>query len=117
MPAYPTAMILVRNLVIDFGEQSAASDFMHKFEETSHEGGVGVNVGWFGIGTSADFKYLDNNEHDEAENKVHQVGSAIQVPGMQIVGYRCHVMGKSPDPNPDIKNWSNTLADNALNVD
>lgn len=117
MPAYPTAMILVRNLVIDFGEQSAASDFMHKFEETSHEGGVGVNIGMFGIGASADFKYLDNNEHDEAENKVHQVGSAIQVPGMQIIGYRCHVLGTSPDPNPDIKNWSNTLADNALNVD
>lgn len=109
-------MILIRNLVIDFGEQSAVTEFMHKYNETSHQGGVGVNIGCFGIGASADFQYLDNNKQDKNESRIHQAGSTIQVPGMQLVGYRCHVLGVSPDPNPDIKNWSNTIAGDILNA-
>ena len=116
LPAYPTAMILIRNLVIDFGEQSAVTEFMHKYNETSHQGGVGVNIGCFGIGASANFQYLDNNKQDKNESRIHQAGSTIQVPGMQLVGYRCHVLGVSPDPNPDIKNWSNTIAGDILNA-
>lgn len=116
LPAYPTAMILIRNLVIDFGEQSAVTEFMHKYNETSHQGGVGVNIGCFGIGASANFQYLDNNKQDKNESRIHQAGSTIKVPGMQLVGYRCHVLGVSPDPNPDIKNWSNTIAGDILNA-
>lgn len=78
LPAYPTAMILIRNLVIDFGEQSAVTEFMHKYNETSHQGGVGVNIGCFGIGASADFQYLDNNKQDKNESRIHQAGSTIQ---------------------------------------
>lgn len=70
LPAYPTAMILIRNLVIDFGEQSAVTEFMHKYNETSHQGGVGVNIGCFGIGASANFQYLDNNKQDKNESRI-----------------------------------------------
>ena len=30
----------------------------------------------------------------------------IRVPGMQIIGYKCHVLPKSPDPLPAITSWA-----------
>jgi hypothetical protein len=29
----------------------------------------------------------------------------MDVPGMQIIGFKCNVMPKSPQPNPKIKEW------------
>jgi hypothetical protein len=29
----------------------------------------------------------------------------MQVPGMQIVGYKCHILPKCPDPDPAITAW------------
>ena len=105
LPAYPTAMLLVKDLVFDFGSAESAQKFMHQYDETTHEAGVGCSIGFFGIGASANVSYMDNKTHDESENHIRQNGSAIEIPGMQIIGYRCHVLDVSPDPHPSIKNW------------
>lgn len=106
LPAYPTAMLLVKDVVFDFHDTQIARDFKHKYDEVSHDGGLGVSIGFFGIGAKGNVSYLDNKKHDGTEVGIEQNQSRITIPGMQIIGYRCHVMEKSPDPLPSIKDWA-----------
>jgi hypothetical protein len=29
----------------------------------------------------------------------------MKIPGIQIIGFKCHLLPKSPDPLPEIKEW------------
>lgn len=106
LPAYPTAMLIVKDVVFDFHDTQIAKDFKHKYDSVSHDGGLGVSIGMFGIGAKGNVSYLDNKKHDGTEVNIEQNKSKVTIPGMQIIGYRCHVLGKSPDPLPDIKDWA-----------
>ena len=35
----------------------------------------------------------------------HWDGQTLTVPGMQCVGFKCHIIPKSPNPLPTIKEW------------
>ena len=103
MPAYPTSIIFVRNLHLDFGEASGFNDFVAQNTSSSAGGGGSVSWGPFSLGGS----YNRSSASGSTERKQHFEASAqgIHVDGMQIAGFKCHVMPKSPDPLPAIEKW------------
>ena len=106
LPAYITSMLVVKDVVIDFKDYNIAKDFKHKFDQVKHDGGAGVSIGILGIGARANVSYLDNKKHDESEYDIDQYKSKITIPGMQIVGYRCHLLSQSPNPLPGDNEWA-----------
>lgn len=95
LPAYPTAVLFIRNLVLDFGKYNSeyASIFKSDKAETS--------VGWGPF--SVDAHYSSGSYKSDLTS--HSETQGISVRGMQIIGFNCHVLPKSPDPLPNIKNW------------
>jgi hypothetical protein len=103
MPAYPTSVIFVRNVSLDFGESSGFNDFVS--ESTSSQAGGGGWLSWgpFSLGGS----YNRSSASGSTERKHHfeASGQGIAVPGMQVAGFKCHIVPKSPDPLSTIENW------------
>jgi hypothetical protein len=103
LPAYPTSIIFIRNLFLDFGDNSGFQNYMHQ-EEASHQGGGGgVSFGPFSLSASA--SHWSRNSSTQSSSGYSFTDQGLSVPGMQIVGYKCHVLPKAPNPSPDIKNW------------
>lgn len=103
MPAYPTAILFIRNLSIKFNSDKEARDFAQQREDISH----GANASYKGILVSASGGYnYSSTDGSTTNNSSSQVkGSTITIDGMQIIGYRCHVLGKAPNPLPSITEW------------
>jgi hypothetical protein len=102
LTAYPTSLIFVRNLSLDFGNNSS---FLHYLDEqrSSHAGGGSVAIGPFFLGGSASHWSQEHNmQRDWGYSYTNQ---GVKVPGMQIVGFKCHILPKSPNPSPDITAW------------
>jgi len=95
LPAYPTSMIFVRGLTLDFANSKSVYDSV----QSSIGGGGAVGIGPFVIGGS----YKKNN--DEKKFSSHYDSQGIHVDGMQCIGFKCHMLQKAPNPNPDIKSW------------
>lgn len=95
MPAYPTSMICIRNLTLNFAESSTIYSWMN--EQTK----AGGWVTWGGLMLGGG--YTNGSGSHKYEN--HQKGQGLKVDGMQIIGFRCHMLPKSPDPNPTITAW------------
>lgn len=95
LPAYPTAVLFVRNLVLDFGTSN--SKFHSDFKKNSASG----SAGWGPFSVSANYSHGESNRSFES----HSDGQGIYVDGMQIIGFNCHVLPKSPDPLSNITNW------------
>ena len=95
LPGYPTSIIFVRMLNMDFGEYN--SQFDADFKSNS----VHASAGWGPFSVSANYSHGDSNMSFAS----HADGQGIHVDGMQIIGFNCHVLPKTPDPLPDIKSW------------
>ncbi|HEX4861166.1 MAG TPA: hypothetical protein VFV07_08020 [Rhizomicrobium sp.] len=103
MPAYPTSIIFIRNLHLDFGDNQGAQSFMTQQSSDTQGGGFGFSLGPFSIGASASHHTAQGSTTSSASYSWSDQG--LDVPGMQIIGYRCHVLPQSPNPSPDIKDW------------
>jgi uncharacterized spore protein YtfJ len=103
MPAYPTAVIFVRNLRLALGNASGFSEFVSEHTSTSAGGGGVLGIGLFHAGGS--YKRSTTKGNTEQTNKHHFDGQELNVPGMQVVGFKCHVMPKSPNPLSSITAW------------
>lgn len=95
LPAIPTSAIFIRELRLGFGE---ASGFSHYMDQSVRAGGF-VSWGPFAMGGSY------SQQKSERNFGYHNSGQGIEVNGMQIIGFRCHVLPKSPNPDPGIKEW------------
>jgi hypothetical protein len=95
LPGYPTAIIFIRNLSMNFGQANAK--FHSQFESNSGSG----SAGWGPFSVSANYSSGDQEKDFES----HADSQGIHVKGMQIIGFNCHVLPKSPDPLPNIKSW------------
>jgi hypothetical protein len=95
LPGYPTSVIFIRNLSMDFGE--ANSQFQSDFDSNSAHG----SAGWGPFSVSANYSHADSNMSFQS----HADGQGIHVDGMQIIGFNCHVLPKTPNPLPDITSW------------
>jgi hypothetical protein len=95
LPGYPTSVIFIRDLVMDFGESNSA--FHSDFKSNSASG----SAGWGPFSVSANYSHNESNQSLTA----HSDGQGIYVDGMQIIGFNCHVLPKSPDPLPSVTSW------------
>jgi hypothetical protein len=103
MPAYPTSIVFVRNLSLQIGHSAGFDQFMSAHSSSSQEGGGGFSFGPFSCGGSA--SHYTTSGTTQRSNGYSWDGQSLSVPGMQIAGFKCHVLPQSPNPSPDIKAW------------
>ncbi len=100
LPAFPTSAIFVRDLSLSFGESHGLSDFVNNAKSQSTSGGGFFAFGpFFGGGSGAHRSGSGDTTRDygfKFEN------NTMRVEGMQLIGFKCHVMPKSPEPSSEI---------------
>ena len=104
MPAYPTAVVFIKNLYLKIDKSSGAASFIQQQQSSSAGGGGVVNIGPFCLGGSA----LHYSSSGYSQRDVHHGWDkdGLSVPGMQIAGFKCHVVGaQCPAPDPSITSW------------
>jgi hypothetical protein len=93
--AYPTVVIFARNIKVTKSSYEKLST-----EASKTASGVSAfNFGPFSLGAKADYNTT------EKTMKVTEEGESIVVPGMQIIGFRNHILPRSPNPDPSIAKW------------
>jgi hypothetical protein len=103
IPAYPTTIIFIRNLHMEIGHSDSFSSFVAQNSSSSQSGGGGFSFGPFSCGGSASHYTTSGNTQRDYTSSWN--GHGLDVPGMQIAGFKCHVLPKSPNPSPTITNW------------
>jgi len=91
--AYPTTILFAKNIVID------SADFRSHYDEYSRSVGGSASVGWGPFRVRGSYAHAESGRNYNSEGS----GSALRVPGMQIIGFVNHVIGKMPNPLPDLK--------------
>jgi hypothetical protein len=103
MPAFPTSIIAVRKLNLKFAESSGFTSFVSE-SESSHAGaGGGFSWGPFSLGGS--YSRSSSSGSSERKQGYKFSNQGIEIDGMQVIGFKCHVLPKSPDPLPSITEW------------
>ena len=92
LPGYPTAVIFIRNVSIASDEITAA-----KTEIEQHIAAKG-RIGWGPFSLGGQYK-RDDHTTDTKTDTTHE---GLSVDGIQILGFRCHLLDKMPDPLPSI---------------
>lgn len=88
MVAYPTTVLLARDISV----------YSHSFESdrSTYEShlSAGGSIGWGPFSIGGHYK------HDEAreQSNWHFEDGGLHSDGIQIIGFSCHLLGKSPDP-------------------
>ena len=95
MPGITTDLVLIKDLYLDFGEY----DSQFKQQSTAVAGGGTVHVGPFFAGG----RHSSVNKDRQVESNWE--GQGIHIPGLQLLGYICYQLPKSPDPKPGIDSW------------
>jgi hypothetical protein len=105
MPAYPTTAIFVRKLSLSFGESHGFSDFVSNARSSSSSGGGFIAFGPFFAGGSG--SHRSGSGDTRRDYGFNFQNNTMNVDGMQLIGFKCHVLPKSPDPDPGIPaaNW------------
>ncbi len=103
LPAYPTAIIFIRNLHLSLGHDEGFQNFMTQHTSSSASGGGYVNFGPVHLGGS----YSRTSAHGATQSSrgFSWDNQGMHVPGMQVIGFKCHVLPKRPDPLPNIQKW------------
>ncbi len=103
IPAYPTSMICIKDLHLCFGKSSGFSDARQSWERSSASGGGVVCFGPFHMGGSHGRSSGSGQRSSEAHYDSET--QTMFVPGAQVIGFKCHVLPKSPDPMAGITQW------------
>ena len=96
MPSIVTELIICKDVMLDFSENATA----YKAASTTVNTGAAVGIGPFVFGGSHSY----NNQN--SQSKATWSGKKLQSDGIYIIGYKCHIIPKSPNPNPDITKWT-----------
>jgi hypothetical protein len=88
LPAYTTTCVFIKDLQLQFG----TSQQLVNEVRTHSEGGGAVMWGPFCVGG----KYASDGMHRNVHSSIDS--QSITVPGMQLIGFKCHVMPKTPAP-------------------
>lgn len=103
IPAYPTSMICIKDLSLRFGKSSGFKDAESSWKKASAGGSAAVSFGPFHLGGS----HGRSSASSQRSSQYHydSQSQTMTVPGAQVIGFKCHVLPKSPDPNKSIKEW------------
>lgn len=94
MTAYSTAMIVARNLKL--GVKLTTEENSHVATQFSASG----SVGWGPFSVKGNYsRNTDKKTHDFV-----QTAAGIEAAGMQVIGFVCELLPKSPDPDTKL-NW------------
>jgi hypothetical protein len=97
--AYPTVIMFARNIKVT----KTVYDKMSTEANRASSGSGGFNLGPLSLGAKASYNTK------EKSLDIKQVEDKILVPGMQVWGFRNHILssknGPVPNPDPAIKNW------------
>lgn len=104
IPAYPTAAIFIRNLTLGIQQDSAAGQFIDKYQSSSQSGGGYGSFGAFFLGGSA--SHYSSSGYTQSTWNHSWNDQGLTVPGLQCVGVMNHLLTQ-PSPNPDssITTW------------
>jgi hypothetical protein len=100
LPAYPTSAIFVRKLSLSFGESHEFTDFVNGARSQATGGGGAFSFGPFFVGGSGSHRSGSGETTRDYGFKFEN--NTMFIDGMQLIGFKCHLMPKSPDPSPDI---------------
>lgn len=103
LPAYPTTMVLIRDLVMTFAKSSGFQDLASNWQRSSASGGGAFAFGPFHLGGSHGRSSASGARSSQASYDAEK--QTMRVPGTQIIGFKCHVFGKAPDPLTTITSW------------
>lgn len=103
LTAYPTTCIFVRNVSLSMSESSGLQSWMQDQQSNAQFGGGGFSFGPFSFGASASHASSSGSSSSDWGYKFEN--NTLQIPGMQLIGFKCHVMPKSPAPDPAITAW------------
>jgi hypothetical protein len=103
MPAYPTSAVFIRKLHLTLGHSEGFSDFLSQHSSSSTSGGGFVAFGPIFLGGSGGTSSSSGSTTRDYGYKYHDEG--MDVDGMQIIGFKCHILPKTPDPDPSITKW------------
>lgn len=95
IPAYTTTAIFIKDLYLHFGESN--KEITSEMKKAS--GGGFVSWGPFHAGG----KYQTHKQEHSMEAESESQG--IRIKGMQLIGFKCHMLPKSPEPKGDVKEW------------
>lgn len=100
LPAYPTSAIFVRKLSLGFGESHGFSDFATNAQSQATSGGGSFSFGPFFVGGSGSHRSGSGDTARDYGFKFEN--NTMSVDGMQLIGFKCHLMPQSPNPSSDI---------------
>jgi hypothetical protein len=103
MPAIPMAVVLVRKLRMDLGHNEGFSNFVQDTKSKSAGGGGFLSIGPLFLGGSG--SNVSGSGSSQRDWGYKDDSQGISVDGMQIAGYRCHILPESPDPLASITKW------------
>ena len=103
MPAYPTTCVFIRNLHMNIGKSEGFKKFVDEHRSSSQNGGGFLNIGPFFLGGGASHSSQSGYSTRDYGYKYDNQG--MHVDGPQIIGFKCHVLPKSPNPLATITNW------------
>ena len=103
IPAYPTTALFIRDLTLSFAETSGFSNFMAE-NESSHAGGGG-SVSWGPFNLGGSYSRSSTSGSTQRSHGFSFDGQTMKVAGMQLIGFKCHILPKSPDPLSSITEW------------
>ena len=104
LPAYPTSIVFIKDLYLKIDKNSGAGSFIQQQQSSSAGGGGVVALGPFTLGGSA--SHYSASGYSQQSMKVSWDDQGLSIPGMQIAGFKCHVISqKCPDPDPSITAW------------
>lgn len=101
--AYPTTCIFVRDVSLTMSSSSGLSQWMRDQQSSAQSGGGGFSFGPFSFGASASHGSSSSSSSSDWGYKFEN--NTLRIPGMQLIGFKCHVMPTSPAPDPAITAW------------
>lgn len=103
LPAYPTSLICIKDLTLRFGHSSGMHEASQSWKTSSAGGGAVVGFGPFFLGGSHARASGSGQRHSECQYDSNS--QSMTVPGFQVIGFKCHILPKSPDPDPSVTQW------------
>ncbi|MFB7508899.1 hypothetical protein [Streptomyces broussonetiae] len=84
---YPLQALFIKDLTIH------SAQFAQAFSSYSNSTSVNASVGWGPFTLNGSYSHAESGDHFHSESD----GATISVPGMQIIGFVNHLLGKTPN--------------------